>query len=69
MAIWLIGKKGTKPAYLRSLLVICNTKLLAILQNKMKLRDKNIPEHIKSIFAHANLTLLEQKRINGYASN
>ena len=63
-----IGKKGTKPRLLKVSVSNLQDKI-TILRNKMKLRDKNLPEHIKSIFVNADLTPLEQKRINGYASN
>lgn len=63
-----IGKKGTKPRLLKVSVSNLQDKI-TILRNKMKLRDKNLPEHIKSIFVNADLTPSEQKRINGYASN
>ena len=66
-AVW-IGKKGTKPCLLKVSLSNLQDKI-TILQNKMKLRDKNLPEHIKSIFVNADLTPLEQKRIKDYGSN
>jgi len=34
---------------------------ITILRNKMKLRDKNLPEHI-NFFVNADLTPLEQKK-------
>ena len=55
-----IGKKGTKPCLLKVSISILQDKI-TILWNRMKLRDKNLPEHIKSIFVNADLTPLELK--------
>jgi len=63
-----IGKKGTKPRLLKVSVSNLHEKV-TILQNKKKLRDKNHPEHVKSIFITADLTPLEQKRIKDYESN
>ena len=59
-AVW-IGKKGTKPRLLKVTVSDLQDKI-SILQNKMKLRDKNLPECIRSIFVNADLTPLEQKK-------
>ena len=51
--------------YTRTLLKVTVSNLqdkITILRNKMKLRDKKLPEHIKSIFVNADLTPLEQKK-------
>ena len=62
-------RKALSLAYLRFLLVTDLQDKITVLRNKMKLREKNLPEHIKSIFVNADLTPLEQKRIKGYGSN
>ena len=53
-----IGKKEANPRLLKVFVSILQEK---ILQNKMKLRDKNHPQHIRSIIVIADITPLEQK--------
>ena len=62
-------RKELSLAYLHEVSVSNLQDKITILQNKMKLRDKNLPEHIKSVFVNADITPLEQKRIKGYGSN
>ena len=60
---------GKKEVNLRLLKVFVSILQEKILQNKMKLRDKNHPEHIRSIIVIADLTPLEKKKNKGYGSN
>ena len=54
-----IGKKGSKSRLLK--VTVCNLEdKVNILHNKLKLRNKDNPEHIKSVFISKDLTPLEQ---------
>ena len=56
-----IGKKGTKPRLLKIIVGNMQEKI-TILRNKMKLRNENHSDYIKSIFITADFTPLEQKQ-------
>ena len=56
-----IGKKGTKPRLLKITVDNMQEKI-TILRNKMKLRNENHSDYIKSIFITGDLTPLEQKK-------
>ena len=56
-----IGKKGSKPRLLKISVNNLQEKI-SILRNKMKLRNENHSEYIKSIFITADFTPLEQKK-------
>ena len=60
MLLELARRKSVNPRLLKVFVSVLQEK---ILQNKMKLRDKDHLEHIRSIIVIADLTPLEQKRI------
>jgi len=55
-----ISKKGTKP----HLLKVSVSDLQDKLRGKMKLRNGDNPDHVKSIFITADYVSLEQKKTN-----